>query len=384
MLDHIKNKPQVFIIALPLSSLMARIVEYLSGNEERIFNEHVNVNPIKMLIIRTFNTMNARIPFNVEELKAFTQKSDAKGLWLVVFNWLVVIAAFLIPALWLNPLSIALCIILLANRQLGLAILMHECAHNALFKSQVLNTWLGRILCGAPVLADLEGYRRYHMQHHKKAGTTQDPDYPNYKNYPVSNISFARKMLRDFSGITGAKTLYAVLLMNAEVLNYDMSYQSHKAEKTLGPVQIMTNLWGNLWQSALIHLSMWAILYISGHGWLYALWWLSYLTVYMFFARIRNAAEHACVPDLLDKDPLLHTRTTYANWWERLSFAPNYVNYHMEHHLKPTIPCYHLAAFHRYLIEKEILNKAHVANSYIEVIKQLMGLPKGIPIKKPG
>lgn len=305
------------------------------------------------------------------EIRQFSQKSDLKGLWLLVFNWGLIALAFVLPALWLNPITVIISLVLLANRQLGLGILMHECAHYSLFKTHWLNKWLGRVLCGAPVMADLDGYRTYHLKHHNKAGTTDDPDYPNYRHYPVTKSSFTRKVLRDFTGVTAFKTLYAVMLMNAGLLKYDMSYQTRSAEQKLSLLKIMVNLARNLFMPLVIQLCIFGALYLSGHPWLYLLWWASYFTVYMFIIRIRNAAEHAAVPDLLDKNPLLHARTTYAGWWERLTFAPNYVNYHMEHHLRPNIPCYHLKAFHQYLLENGTLNKVKTATGYIDVIKQL-------------
>ena len=308
-----------------------------------------------------------------DEIKAFTQKSDLKGLWLLLCNWGLIVLAFSLPALWLNPLTVIVSLILLANRQLGLAILMHECAHYSLFKTRSLNKWIGQWLCAAPVLADLDGYRRYHMKHHKDAGTTVDPDYPNYKNYPVTKRSLLRKTVRDFTGITGIKTLYVMMLMNAGLLTYDMSYQSNSAGRSLSPGQIVTNLLKNLFIPVLMNVVMWAVLYLSGHAWLYLLWWVSYLTVYMFILRIRNAAEHANVPNLLDKDPRLHARTTYASWWDRLTFAPNFVNFHLEHHWQPNVPCYNLKAFHHYLLEKGALDNVRMANGYIDVMRLLIG-----------
>jgi len=307
-----------------------------------------------------------------EEIKSFTGRSDVRGLWILFVNWALVALAFALPALWFNPLTVIMSLILLANRQLGLAILMHECAHYTLFKTRSLNKWLGRLLCGAPVLADLDGYRSYHLKHHKEAGTTNDPDYPNYKNYPVSKSSLKRKVLRDFSGVTGVKTFYVLMLMNAGLLNYDMSYQANSAEKSLSAGKIARNLASNLFFPITVNVLMFAILYAFGHAWLYALWWISYFTVYMFILRIRNAAEHANVPDLLNKDPRLHARTTYACWWERLTFAPNYVNYHLEHHWIPSIPCYRLKDFHRFLLQKGILNNIKVSPGYVDVVQQLL------------
>jgi len=320
--------------------------------------------------------MEYRAELHAEDARPFIQRSDLVGFWLLLFNWCLIVFAFVLPALWFNPLTILVSLLLLANRQLGLAILMHECAHYTLFKTRVLNQWVGRVLCGAPVLADLDGYRRYHMKHHKDAGTTNDPDYPNYKNYPVTKRSLIRKIRRDLTGVTGVKTLYALLLMNAGVLAYDMSYQSNSPTKKLSSTVIIKNLLSNLYLPVLVNVAMWAVLYLSGHGWLYLLWWLSYLTTYMFVLRIRNAAEHASVPDLLDKDPRLHARTTYASWWERLSFAPNYVNYHLEHHLRPNVPCYRLKAFHKFLKDKGVLDDVKMASGYPDVINQMLSQPK--------
>ena len=55
-------------------------------------------------------------------------------------------------------------------------------------------------------------------------------------------------------------------------------------------------------------LGLWAI----GRPELYLLWIGAWLTTNMLFSRLRQAAEHAVVPDLFDPDPRLHTRTTMA------------------------------------------------------------------------
>ncbi len=316
--------------------------------------------------------MNINRELSQKEIAAFTSKSNLHGLWLLIFNWGLIIVAFILPFLWLNLFTVLVSLVILANRQLGLAILMHECAHNGLFKSLFLNKWIGQVFCAAPVLADLQGYQRYHMKHHKEAGTTIDPDYPNYKNYPVTKASFRRKIVRDLTGITGLKTLYATLLMNAGIVTYDMSYQSNNHQHKLSKGQVLMNLAGNLFIPVIFHSALWGIFYALEQPYLYALWWLSYFTVYMFILRVRNAAEHGSVPNLLDKNPLQHARTTYAAWWERLTFAPNYVNYHLEHHLRPNVPCYHLKAFHQFLLSKQLLKGVNIAPGYINVVKQLI------------
>ncbi|MBV8500542.1 MAG: fatty acid desaturase, partial [Paucibacter sp.] len=59
----------------------------------------------------------------------------------------------------------------------------------------------------APVFVDLAIYRGYHMTHHVKTGTAQDPDLGNYANYPVSRASLLRKFGRDLTGRSGLRAL---------------------------------------------------------------------------------------------------------------------------------------------------------------------------------
>lgn len=91
------------------------------------------------------------------------------------------------------------------------------------------------------------------------------------------------------------------------------------------------------------NLVLFLILVSLGQAPLYLFWVAAYFSTYMLFSRIRNLAEHAAVPDLTDSDPLLNSRTTLASWWERLTFAPNCINYHLEHKLLPAVPKYRLA-----------------------------------------
>ncbi len=94
------------------------------------------------------------------------------------------------------------------------------------------------------------------------------------------------------------------------------------------------------------------------------------------FSRIRNAAEHANVKDLHSPDPRLHTRTTYARWWERFTVAPNFVNYHMEHHAIPAVPAYHLQRCHRLLKQRGAYGGAEIVDGYGEVMRRLAVSPE--------
>ena len=93
----------------------------------------------------------------------------------------------------------------------------------------------------------------------------------------------------------------------------------------------------------------------------------------MVIPRIRNIAEHAVVPD--SSDPLRNTRTTHANFLERLFIAPYYVNYHLEHHLLFYVPCYNLPRVHRILSESRHAARMEVQPNYAAVLRLATAKP---------
>ena len=267
-------------------------------------------------------------------------------------NWLAIAAIFAVAAAWPNPLTLVLAVVLLAGRQLGLSVLMHECGHRTLFRTPWLNDRVGQWLCALPVMNDQPSYARGHLEHHRKAGTREDPDLPNYQAYPVSRASFRRKVTRDLTGQTGIK-------LPGYIVRGASGAISRERRDSAGPFL----------QQLLVQLLLFLALYACGIGWTYLLWAVAYLTVFMLIIRIRQVAEHAAVPDLYDPDPRMNTRTVEAPWWQRLLFAPNGVNFHMEHHFMASVPCYRLAALREYLRQQGALQDVPVFSGYGQVVR---------------
>lgn len=308
-----------------------------------------------------------------DELQSVLEKSDVRGLFTLALNYVLMLGCFALvyhyPTLiW----SWLLASVILGGRQLGLAILMHDCAHGSLFKSPKLNKVIGKWLCAAPVMADLDRYRTYHLEHHRTAGSVDDPDRSNYQGYPVTLGSMIRKISRDLIGLTGAKIFFLVIKMNAGTVKYQLSYDANKKSAGIPFFEQIANIFRGLYPSLLIHITLFSSCWLIGRPSLYLLWWVTWLTWYMVFSRIRNAAEHGATIDINDLDPLKNTRTTLASFWERLTVAPNYVNYHLEHHLLATVPPHQLKAFHRLLMKKEVLQHSKIASGYLEVMSDLV------------
>lgn len=296
--------------------------------------------------------LHGKTLLDATQLARLRQRSNLVGALLVAHAWAVIAGAMAFFAWWPNPLSFVVAVAVIGGRQLGLAILMHDASHRALFAHPGVNDRAGRYLCGAPVGADMRLYRPYHLNHHRHTQTEQDPDLELSAPFPISRASLWRKLRRDALGVTGVQRRRA------------------QFRATMGSGTWHERL-ARLWRAErpffVSNGALWLGLALAGHGWLYPLLWLvPLLTWYQLASRVRNIAEHAVVGPA--DDPLRNTRTTRANWLERTLWAPYWVNYHLEHHLFIFAPCWKLARAHRWLGERGLWPDMELAGGYREVL----------------
>ncbi len=288
-----------------------------------------------------------------DELRQLLQLEDRKSWRSLCLNWGLVAGAFALVAWWPNPATVVLALFVIGARQLGFAILMHDAAHRALFRNRRLNDWAGNWLCAYPIWSDLHPYRPYHLQHHAKTGTAEDPDLVLTTPFPITRASLRRKIWRDLSGQTGWKRLRATVRRDLGRSRGRVRRNFDAGLEALSGV-VVTNA------------VLFGVLALLGRPALYLLWIGAWLTTYSLVMRIRSIAEHAMVPD--PASDLQNTRTTLASWWERLLVAPNYVNFHLEHHLLMTVPHYNLPRLHRLLRDRGVLEDACVTRGYRGVL----------------
>ena len=298
---------------------------------------------------------NADSLLTPEQQQALRARSNLMGTWLVLHAWSVMFGAAAMFLLWPNPLTFVLAVVLIGGRQLGLAILMHDAAHRALFEHAGVNDAVGSWLCGHPVGASLALYRPYHLQHHRHTQQPGDPDLVLSAPFPISPRSFRRKVIRDLLGITGFQR---------------RRDQFRAAIGDPGPWrQRVTRLWRAERGFLAGNLVLLGIATVAGVWWAYfLLWLLPLMTWYQLISRIRNIAEHAVVPD--DADRLRNTRTTLTNPVMRAVLAPYWVNYHLEHHLFVYVPCWKLRRAHRLLAGGGLLGRMEVERGYARVLRR--------------
>jgi fatty acid desaturase len=292
-------------------------------------------------------------PQQLFELRA---RSPWRGVWMIAHAWGVILACVALVALWPNPLTLVVAVLLIGSRQLGLAILMHEGAHGGFAKNQKLNLWLSQWFCAYPIFAETQAYRRYHLRHHARTQQQDDPDLILSKPFPITKASYRRKLLRDITGQTGYQQRKAQLI---HALGDSAWTRRQRAQ----------HVWQHLGRSALVNGVLVGASIAAGVWWAYPLLWLlPLLTWMMVITRIRNIAEHAVVGD--SDDPLRNTRTTLASPLERALVAPYFVNYHLEHHLFYYVPCYNLPKLHNILVCGPHRARMEIAPGYLAVLRK--------------
>ena len=288
-----------------------------------------------------------------EEYEYVTSKSNWWGLWLFLVNWSIVVATFVFVAVWTNPLTIVLAILLLGARHLGFGVLVHECGHRVLFESNGLNEFCGKWFAAPPVMSNVRAYMRGHVEHHRLAGTEEDPDLINYAKYPIPRSSLKRKIWRDITGQTGWKQMKSI----GRGLRYINKLKPQMRQSLIFGVGF--------------NLLLLTGLASIGYAWLYLLWFIAFFTANPLVSRIRQIAEHGGVPNLFDLDPRNNTRTIRASWLERLLICPHGVNYHLEHHLSSRVPIYRLKKMHELLSANSYYKYTHFPNSYMQLIREV-------------
>jgi fatty acid desaturase len=294
--------------------------------------------------------------FSDAQWASLTSRSGWRGIWLVAHAWAVIAAASAVAAIWPNPATWLIAVMVVGARQLGLAILMHEASHGTLHPNTAVNGFLGEWLCAVPVGTDLALYRPYHLKHHRFTQQAEDPDLGLSAPFPTSRASLRRKILRDLTGQTFYKQRIAPLLARG----------GSGGNAFVGETGRARLRW--LAATAVIFLIYAAC---GAAFWFFAVWVVAFATWFPLVTRIRNIAEHACTSR--NPDPFTVARTTRANWLERLLIAPYFVQYHAEHHLFIAVPCYRLPRLHALLAAQGLTQRMNVAPGYLSVLREVAG-----------
>ncbi|GAC1526374.1 MAG: fatty acid desaturase family protein [Ramlibacter sp.] len=304
----------------------------------------------------------ARRLLGPDELAPLTRLSRWRSLLAISQTAALIAAAIALAVLtWPSPWMLA-SIVVLGTAQHALFILAHEAAHYRLFPSRRANELVGRAV-GMTGGISMCTYRVTHRLHHNNLYTEDDPDTAIHGGYPRGEAYLWKKLARDIAGLNAWKTF--AYFFGAPAINADSNREIRPLDDTSAELRAAARR-DRLWVAGFHIAAPLLALALAGlHGLLlYAvLWMLPLATVLQPILRLRAIFEHGAVDDL--GSPLTAARTnrtwgSAANWAARLFLFPHHVNYHLEHHLYPAVPHYHLPQLHRLLAAKGALAQAEV------------------------
>lgn len=227
------------------------------------------------------------------------------GAWLAAYGG---------KSLWMMGGSVL--VMGLAMNTLG--ILIHEGLHGLLARSKAANHFWS-FLCGLPLLVSASAYRKTHIDHHFEFGRKMD--YGTYRQHlGKPEMVWCAYLLQLFFG----SVLYILFI---PILG--MRGASAKVR-----VMIASEM------ALIAGFAFWLAQTFSAQALL--TFWLGPSLVMMALTNIRGLASHALGDPA---DIYLSSRTVHCNPLVQFLFL--HENYHLEHHLFPQVPSYHLKRVHR-------------------------------------
>ncbi len=288
----------------------------------------------------------------VDRLRALSRVSSWRGTLDVAGEWLGVALAIGLCEwsgnLWLLPVAV----LWIGARMHAMGVLMHEATHYRLFRNRRLNDFVGDWLLARPLGISLAGYRSNHLAHHRRVNGEGDPDRQRKRgpdwHFPKSAWGLVWLFFRDLCGWNIPEHVRGVKDLSQD--------QAGRWRRLLPPLIVV---------GGLVALG-WGVQFLI-------YWLLPMLTWFQAILRLRSIAEHFGVPN---SHALNASRTTRIGGLTRLWVAPKHVEYHLEHHLYPSVPHYRLPALARLLeADEEYRARAHRSDGYLAVLREVMRTP---------
>jgi fatty acid desaturase/membrane-associated phospholipid phosphatase len=213
-------------------------------------------------------------------------------------------------------------------------LLMHDGMHDTLIRDRERNR-VASVLIGSTFLMSFSAYRVLHTRHHMFLGDPRDPD--DYKNYTQHrSVVWFLHFLRLSIG-----SLLYLMLIPILALKYG---SGEERRRVVVEYAFLAAVYSVLLRFVpLSHLAV--------------VWFIPLLIVGAMTA-IRGFTQHG-ITDAAD--PYIASRTILPN--PVVGFFLLHENYHLEHHLFPEVPSYHLPRLHRLIWPK--LPRAVSGRSYL-------------------
>lgn len=284
-----------------------------------------------------------------QAIKALSVLTPWRTAWAIAFDWLVVAAAIAVSSYFANPVVYVLAVLVIAGRMHALGVLIHEFAHYRFISDKTTSEWIGDIFLAWPLGTTVDGYRRNHLAHHRYTNTDQDPDW--VVKFGRQEFTFPQRWQYILANLVG----YLITVNSIRDIRLILGRLNKDQDKVPRPYRL---------KRLAFYIAVLALVTAFGAWKGFLLYWIvPYFTIFLLFLYLRSVAEHF---GSMDYDHELGaSRTVYPHLWERAFLAPHQVNYHLDHHLYPSVPFYNLPRLHALLMRNEQYRRdAHITRGY--------------------
>jgi fatty acid desaturase len=272
-----------------------------------------------------------------QRVKELSTLRPARAVLDTLWCWLVILISWAACAVWPVWYVCVPAMVVIGTRYYALFIIGHDGMHRRLFPKMTHNDLFCDLFLLGPIGAITRINNRNHIEHHSHLATERDPD--RHKHACFNKHSRPRLV----AFLSGLASLYPAV---KNVFFRDSggphapghedkapnSVDLLKPRYTLRDVAILVG-----WQAALI-----GGLTIFVGWWAFPVLWLVPVYLFMYLGDLsRSFLEHSHPES--DEKADEHRMITYTSHpLERMFFAPMNMNYHIAHHLWPSIPYYNL------------------------------------------
>lgn len=297
--------------------------------------------------------MEARTESLNQQVKLLSEQNLLKSLSHVLFDWAVIAAIiFVVESAFSIPLYI-LAVMLIANRQHGLLILMHDASHFRFSRNRKLNDMVAELFTAWPLFIRMLAYRERHLAHHKHTNTALDPDFRS-ERYPQKRGQILKMLIRDALALNTLEQFREIKRLSVQT---SVSYKRFRLLFYVVLFSGITLL--GVWPEFLMY------------------WIVPAFTWLKVCLRLRSVADHT---GLQAKPAPFDTRTVVPNLFDRLFLAPHSSSYHFGHHNYAAVPCYNLKKLHALLMKSDMGPQIHVTNGFIGLLKEFPRNAAEIPL----
>ena len=295
-------------------------------------------------------------------LKELSKRSDIKGLLdISVFIVALILSGYLCILSWGTLWSIPALLLYGNIFYCKIISIQHETNHETYFKTRALNKLFYHI---TSLLGGFEAVRWKwsHFHHHTYTIFTHEEvyDYENNSPKPTEPIRFLLNFLPLGPIINIQKIRH---FTHFEIIKHSFGIITPVVNITVPEKEIKKII-----NSSRLYVGFWLIIILSS---IFFKTWLPIIMLILppFYGNtilmICGMTQHAGLADNV-KDHRKSTRTVIMNPF--FSFLYSNMEYHIEHHIFPKIPCHNLKAFHHVVKDQMPTPRKGIINAYKEII----------------